>query len=226
VARADAAAIRWSDESNRRYLMIAPDCLPQHMIDDERCIATGRCACDQPRRGWHESRLANGGGRRSIPRVVAQANFFAARRGAPQSRAAVVRHRQPRPVHWRRSRTAPGSRARPGGSACGSPTARRRRVTMITYIGLLSFTEKGVQSIKDTTKRAAAAKEAAKRFGVNMRDIYWTMGTYDIVCVLEAEDEQALTAFNLATAMQGNVRTHSLRAFSAGEVDKILAKLP
>ncbi|HSB25628.1 MAG TPA: GYD domain-containing protein [Burkholderiaceae bacterium] len=96
---------------------------------------------------------------------------------------------------------------------------------MITYIGLLSFTDKGLQSIKDTTKRAAAAKEAGKKHGVNLRDIFWTMGECDMVCVLEAEDEAALAAFNLATSLQGNVRTKSLRAFSAGEMDKILAKL-
>ncbi len=96
---------------------------------------------------------------------------------------------------------------------------------MVTYIGLLSFTEKGIAEIKDTTKRAAAAKEAAKKLGVNMRDIYWTLGECDIVCVLEADDEASLVAFNLATARQGNVRTRSLRAFSAGEIDKVLAKL-
>lgn len=96
---------------------------------------------------------------------------------------------------------------------------------MITYIGLMSFTEKGIQGVKDTTKRAAAAKEAAKKHGVNMREIFWTMGEYDLVCVLEAEDESALAAFSLATAMQGNVRSRSLRAYSASEMDKILAKL-
>lgn len=97
---------------------------------------------------------------------------------------------------------------------------------MITYIGLLNFTDQGLKNIKDSTKRAAAAKEAAKKFGVNMRDIYWTLGEYDLVCVLEADDEQSLTAFNLATAAQGNVRSQSLRAYSAGEMEKILAKLP
>jgi len=97
---------------------------------------------------------------------------------------------------------------------------------MITYIGLLSFTEKGIQGVKDTTKRAAAAKEIAKKFGVNMREVFWTMGECDMVCVLEADDESALAAFNLATAMQGNVRSRSLRAYSAGEMDKILTKLP
>ncbi|MDC8786833.1 GYD domain-containing protein [Roseateles koreensis] len=97
---------------------------------------------------------------------------------------------------------------------------------MITYIGLLNFTEKGIQSIKDTTKRAAAAKEVAKKFGVNMREIFWTMGDCDMVCVLEAEDETSLSAFNLAVAVQGNVRTRSLRAYNASEMDKILGKLP
>ncbi|BEP61350.1 GYD domain-containing protein [Variovorax sp. V213] len=97
---------------------------------------------------------------------------------------------------------------------------------MVTYIGMLNFTDKGIQSVKETTKRAAAAKEAAKKLGVNMRDIYWTMGDCDVVCVLESEDEQALAAFSLAIAMQGNVRTRSLRAYTAGEMDAILAKLP
>ncbi len=97
---------------------------------------------------------------------------------------------------------------------------------MITYIGLLNFTDKGLQGIKDSTKRAAAAKEAAKKFGVNMREIYWTMGEYDLVCVLEADNEASLTAFNLAIAMQGNVRSRSLRAFSASEMETVLAKLP
>ena len=97
---------------------------------------------------------------------------------------------------------------------------------MITYVGLLSFTEKGIQGIKDTTKRAAAAKEVAKKFGVNIREMLWTMGDCDMVCVLEAEDESSLAAFNLATAMQGNVRSRSLRAYTASEMDKILQKLP
>ena len=97
---------------------------------------------------------------------------------------------------------------------------------MVAYIGLLKFTDKGLQSIKQTTQRAAAAKEVAQRMGVNMREIFWTLGEYDLVCVLEAADETALNAFNLAVAMQGNVRSQSLRALTAAEMDKVLAKLP
>jgi uncharacterized protein with GYD domain len=97
---------------------------------------------------------------------------------------------------------------------------------MVTYIGLLSFTDKGIQGVKQTTQRAAAAKEIGQRMGVNMRDIYWTLGQHDIVCVLEAADEASITAFNLAVAGQGNVRSQSLRAFTSAEMDKVLAKLP
>ena len=66
----------------------------------------------------------------------------------------------------------------------------------------------------------------AKKLGVNMRDIYWTMGKHDVVCVLEADNEAAITAFNLAIAQQGNVRSQSLRAFSASEMETVLKKLP
>jgi uncharacterized protein with GYD domain len=59
-----------------------------------------------------------------------------------------------------------------------------------------------------------------------MRDIFWTTGEYDLVCVLEADNESALAAFSLAVAAQGNVRVQTLRAYSAGEMDTILAKLP
>lgn len=97
---------------------------------------------------------------------------------------------------------------------------------MVTYIGLMNFTDKGLQSVKSTTQRAAAAKEVAGRYGVTMREIWWTLGNHDIVCVLDAADEQSLTAFELAIASQGNVRSQSLRAFSAAEMDKVLARLP
>ncbi len=47
VARADASAVRWSDEANRKYLLLASDCLPQALVDEEQCIPTGDCLCGQ-----------------------------------------------------------------------------------------------------------------------------------------------------------------------------------
>lgn len=51
VARADASAVRWSDEANRKYLLLASDCLPQSVQDEEHCIPTGDCLCGQPQGG-------------------------------------------------------------------------------------------------------------------------------------------------------------------------------
>jgi uncharacterized protein with GYD domain len=97
---------------------------------------------------------------------------------------------------------------------------------MVTYIALASFTDQGARAIKDTVKRADAVRELAGRFGVNMTSIYWTLGQYDVVTVCEAKDEASITAFGLALASQGNVKTQTLRAFSRDEMSAVLSKLP
>lgn len=97
---------------------------------------------------------------------------------------------------------------------------------MATYIVLASFTDQGVRSVKDTTKRADAAKETASRFGVNMKDIYWTLGQYDLVTLCEAKDEAGIAAFGIALCSAGNVRFQTLRAFNRDEMNGILGKLP
>ena len=48
LANADAAAVRWADESNQRYLLVGSDCLPQELTEAERCIMTDACFCGQP----------------------------------------------------------------------------------------------------------------------------------------------------------------------------------
>jgi len=96
---------------------------------------------------------------------------------------------------------------------------------MATYVVLSTFTEKGIASVKQTTKRADAARAAAKEVGVNMREILWTQGQYDIVSIIEATDEVAVAAFGLSLASAGNVRSQTLRAFTKDEMAKILAKV-
>jgi uncharacterized protein with GYD domain len=97
---------------------------------------------------------------------------------------------------------------------------------MLTYVVLATFTEQGIRSVKETTSRADAAKELAGKFGVKMRDIYWTQGAYDLAIVCEAQDEAAIAAFGLAVSSAGNVRFQTLRAFSRDEMGGILRKLP
>lgn len=96
---------------------------------------------------------------------------------------------------------------------------------MVTYIALASFTDQGIKNIKETTKRADAVKELGAKFGVNMKEIYWTLGQYDLVVFFEAADEAAVTAFGLSVAAAGNVRMQTLRAFSKDEMNAILGKM-
>jgi uncharacterized protein with GYD domain len=96
---------------------------------------------------------------------------------------------------------------------------------MATYIMLANFTDQGIRNVKDTTKRADAVREAAKKFGVNMKEIYWTMGQYDMVVIAEAPDDASLSAFALAVGSAGNIRGQTLRAHSKDEMNAILAKL-
>lgn len=97
---------------------------------------------------------------------------------------------------------------------------------MATYIALSNFTDQGIRDIKDTVKRADAMKEAAGKFGIKVKDIFWTLGQYDAVVTFEAPDELALSAFGMAIGAAGNVRTQTLRAFSRDEMSEIVSKIP
>ena len=96
---------------------------------------------------------------------------------------------------------------------------------MATYIVLANFTDQGIRNVKDTGKRADAVREMGKKFGVTMKDIYWTLGTYDVVTICEASDDTAMTTFGLAIGKDGNVRTQTLRAFNRQDINSILGKL-
>ncbi|WP_029043411.1 MULTISPECIES: GYD domain-containing protein [Cupriavidus] len=97
---------------------------------------------------------------------------------------------------------------------------------MATFVTLLNFTDQGIRTVKDTTRRAAIVREMAKTCGIEMKDIYWTLGQYDLVATFSAPDEATMTAFGLSIGAAGNVRTQTLPAFSADEMEKILGKMP
>lgn len=96
---------------------------------------------------------------------------------------------------------------------------------MATYIALANFTDQGIRSVRDTTRRADMVREAAGKFGCVMKEIYWTLGGYDLVTIIEAADETAATAFGLAISSSGNVRTQTLRAFNRTEMDQIISRM-
>ena len=95
---------------------------------------------------------------------------------------------------------------------------------MATYIVLLQYTDQGIRNVKETTKRAAAAKEAAAKLGVKFNDLFWTLGEYDLVILAEAPDDETMTAVMLKLASLGNVKSQTLRAFRSNEMEAIMKK--
>lgn len=97
---------------------------------------------------------------------------------------------------------------------------------MATYVVLSQFTDQGIRTIKNSPQRAAQVAEMAKAFGCEMKEIYWTLGQYDIVSIVEAPDDHSLAALGLAIGSAGNVRMQTLRAFTKDEAGSIIGKLP
>jgi uncharacterized protein with GYD domain len=95
-----------------------------------------------------------------------------------------------------------------------------------TYISLVQFTDKGIQDAKQTTQRVVAWAAKVQSMGVTIKQMYWTLGQYDQVCIFEAPDDETAASVLLAADMLGNIRTQTMRAFTASEMDKILAKVP
>ena len=95
---------------------------------------------------------------------------------------------------------------------------------MPTYVTLVNFTDQGIRNFRDTPKRARAFTDLAEQMGGKVKDIYWTLGAYDIVVISEAPDDETATAAALKNAALGNVRTTTLRGFDIKEIEAIINK--
>ena len=97
---------------------------------------------------------------------------------------------------------------------------------MATYISLVNFTDKGIQAAKETTQRVADWSAKVQSRGVSIKQMYWTLGHYDQVCIFEAPDDETAASVLLAADMLGNIRTQTMRAFTSSEMKTILDKAP
>lgn len=96
---------------------------------------------------------------------------------------------------------------------------------MARYVVLFDWTDSGVRTVKETVDRYEAARDRLKDVGVEITDIYWTLGEHDIVGVAEAPDDESLAAGLLTVAGAGNVRTKTLRAFTPDEMRGVIQKV-
>lgn len=96
---------------------------------------------------------------------------------------------------------------------------------MATFIVLASFTDQGIKNVKQTIERAEAFEHMATKAGASVKEMYWTLGSRDVIAICEAADDETATALSLSVAMRGNVRSETLRAFSLAEMKAILDKV-
>ncbi len=95
---------------------------------------------------------------------------------------------------------------------------------MSHYVILGNFTDQGIRGIKDTTKRAQAFRDLAKDMGGSIKDIYWTLGAYDVILTMEAPDDETVAAILLKVGSLGNLKSHTLRAFNEAEVNSLISR--
>jgi uncharacterized protein with GYD domain len=94
-----------------------------------------------------------------------------------------------------------------------------------TYFMLVHFTDQGIRNIKDTIGRAEAFQAMAKKSGVTLKELCWTIGRYDVIAVFDAPDDDSAAALALSAASRGNTRSELLRAFSFEDMKRIQGKM-
>ena len=96
---------------------------------------------------------------------------------------------------------------------------------MPKYVTLYNWTEKGVASVKETVNRYQGAKQLVESKGGTIDTILWTTGVYDIVTVTEFPDDETGSAVALQLGATGNLRSVTMRAFTEGEMKRIVEKI-
>ena len=96
---------------------------------------------------------------------------------------------------------------------------------MPTFIIMMNWTEQGIHNVKDAPKRAAAAKEMAKKLGVEIKETYVTTGQSDLLAIVESPSGDNVAKFCMAIGSQGNVRTSTARAWPETEYHKLISEL-
>ena len=97
---------------------------------------------------------------------------------------------------------------------------------MPMFICTLNWTDQGIRAVKDSPKRAKAARELAKKLGVEITEVYLTSGDSDLLLILDTPNGDNIAKFALALGSLGNVRSRTARAWPQAEYEKMVSELP
>jgi uncharacterized protein with GYD domain len=97
---------------------------------------------------------------------------------------------------------------------------------MPTFILSLNWTDQGIRAVKDAPKRSAAARELAKKVGVDIKQVYLTSGESDLLLIVDTANGDNVAKLALALGSLGNVRSRTARAWPEAEFAKMISELP
>ncbi len=94
---------------------------------------------------------------------------------------------------------------------------------MAKYVVLVDFTDQGIKTAAESVNRAKASVSTFEKYGAKKIAQYWTLGQHDVLIVLEAKDDEAAMRGCLAVSKLGNIRTTTMRAFTADEMQGVIS---
>ena len=97
---------------------------------------------------------------------------------------------------------------------------------MAGYICLLKYTQQGLAEIKTLSERFAESKDSLETMGIRPVGIWWTMGEYDMVAVLDAPDDATMATWLMALGRRNIASAQTMRALSEDEFAEVVARLP
>jgi len=121
-------------------------------------------------------------------------------------------------------------RRKPAGNGLGSASAcpergrQKGETGMPAYVSLLNWTDQGIKNFRQSTERAKEFTKLVEASGGTVRELVWTVGEYDLVTVIDYPDEESAVAASLKLGAAGNIRSNTMRAFSASEMERIIAR--
>jgi uncharacterized protein with GYD domain len=97
---------------------------------------------------------------------------------------------------------------------------------MPVYVGLFNFSDDGLRAIRESPARTREVVHWLEDQGFSVHGIYYTLGQYDLVSIVEAPDEESQVKAVLALNQQGFFRTTTMKAYSVDEFADIVEDLP
>ncbi|MCR9135272.1 MAG: GYD domain-containing protein [Alphaproteobacteria bacterium] len=97
---------------------------------------------------------------------------------------------------------------------------------MPLYFVTENVTREASMSVKEAPARAKGVVEFAASMNVTIIEFFYCMNLFDFIMKVEAPDDETVAAFAMAVQKSGNVTAQVTRAFSQGEWEDLVDRLP